>query len=174
MPGYATLAAMGAADFRAEVRRRRDAKRLSRDALAQLSGVSAALIEKMEMRDPPPKPRRTTVVDLARALEWDVDEALTLVDYPPLTDTERAELTRINSPRAQLDRLLDELPPQQLVGLLGLVRSMLGLPPPADEPDTEGGNPGDRRRVHVQTVEAGSGDILGGQPDRRENHPNSR
>src|ERR1051326_9094168 len=104
MPGYATLPIMGAEDFRADLRRRRSAQRLSRAALAQRSGVSAPTIEKIEMGKS--HPERETVIDLTRALNCDIDEALGAVGYEPLTEEERAGLGRINSPLEQLDRML--------------------------------------------------------------------
>lgn len=163
MPGYATLRVMGAADFRAEVKRRRKAQRLARTALALRSGISAAAIEKIEMREPPVEPERETVIDLARALSWDVDEALGTVGYEPITEDERAQLGRINSPREQLDRLLDELPAAVVTGLLALVRSILNpraVPQDIEDDSGSGGtnNPGG---VNVQDVEPGSGDVLG-------------
>ena len=158
MPGYATLPIMGAEDFRADLRRRRSAQRLSRAALAQRSGVSAPTIEKIEMGKS--HPERETVIDLTRALNCDIDEALGAVGYEPLTEEERAGLGRINSPREQLDRMLDELPPSQVYAFLVMARSILN-PRALPQADDDPGNTAEQRPVHVQEVRRDSGDYLG-------------
>lgn len=134
---------------------------MSRSQLARLSGVSESQIGNLEAQDV--TPGRTTVIDLAGAFPaWDVDEALKLVDYGPLTEDERAELARIHSPREQLDRLLDELPPSVVYGLLVLVRSIVN---PQVLPQADDGTEGDpeRRGVQVHDVTPGSGDVLSAQ-----------
>jgi transcriptional regulator with XRE-family HTH domain len=111
-------------EFGQRVRAARRAKRLSRQALEQLSGVKVITLERLEGTQPP-TPKRTTVIDLAQALGWDVDRTLGGLGHEPLTADERTELAKRNSPRAQLDRLLDELPEAVLVGFLTLGRAIL-------------------------------------------------
>lgn len=125
---------------------RRKALRLSRARLAQLAGVTAAVIQRLETWPNPSWPERTTVTRLAHALRLDVDESLALVargyegreDYGPLTDDERAHLAAtIDDPRAQLDLVLDDMTPQQLQALLVHLQAMLyrgGAPAPNGDP----------------------------------------
>lgn len=159
VPDCATLTRVITA-FGTDLRRRRDAARMSRKNLARLSGVSESQIGNLELQGA--TPTRQTVIDLARALpRWDIDDALSLVGYGQLTDDEHAELAQISSPRAQLDQILDDLPGPHQVALLGMLRAFLGLPPLGG---TEDENPvKHHRRVHVETVELGKGDILGEQ-----------
>lgn len=121
------------------MRRRREARRLSRRDLAQRSGVSFGALEKLESRDPP-RPRRATAIDIALALDWDLGEALALLDYDPLTADEQQELARLTNPRAQLDRMWDELAVSQQAAIVALVSAILNpaaLPPPSeDDPET--------------------------------------
>lgn len=159
MAGYGTLTGVTVEEFGAQVRQRRGVRRMSRRDLAQRSGVSYGALDKLESPSPP-RPRRSTAIDLATAVHWDVDEALALLDYEPLSDDERAALAGINSPREQLDRLLDELPPSQVYGLLVLVRSMVN-PQALPQADDDPGSTAAARPVHVQDVREGSGDYLG-------------
>lgn len=150
MAGYGTLTGVTVEEFGAQVRQRRDARRLSRRDLAQRSGVSYGALDKLESPNPP-RPRRSTAIDLARAIDWDVDEALALLDYKPLTDAERGGLSSVNTPREQLDRLIDELPLTQVAGLLALVRSIVHRQSLPADPDMG-------EEVVIQPVTPGSGD----------------
>lgn len=124
MTGYGTLTGVTAEEFGAQVRQRREVRRLSRRDLAQRSGVSYGALDKLESQNPP-KPRRVTAIDLAIALDWDVDDALAVLDYEPLSDDERAGLGNFNDLRTQLDRMWDELPLSQQAAIVALVRSIL-------------------------------------------------
>lgn len=176
MARYATLTVVTVEEFGAQVRQRRETRRMSRRDLAQRSGVSPGAIDKLEGRDPP-RPRRATAIDLALALDWDLTDALALLDYEPLTTGEQTELARINDPRAQLDRMWDELSPSQRVALVNLVSTILnpqalptegGAAPTREGTEDLPGNP--TRGVHVQDVTPGSGTVL--NPQQREKHPN--
>ncbi len=78
-------------DYRAfgtELQSRRVAKGLSRPELAELSGVSAGAIEKIETFQLKNGPGRPTVIALAGALNWPTNDALDLMDEPPLAPYE--------------------------------------------------------------------------------------
>jgi transcriptional regulator with XRE-family HTH domain len=91
MPRYATLRVVEPDSFGAQLRRRRKKIRWSREKLAEACGLSLAGIENIEMRNP--KPKRTSVIDIATALEragaWTVAEALEAAGQPPLADDEQ-------------------------------------------------------------------------------------
>lgn len=98
-------------DFGARIREVRTARRLSRSELARRSGVAQATLERLEGKDPP-QPRRATVIDLARALDWAIDDTLAELGYEPLTDAERAELRqqqRSGDPLQELNRVWPQL-----------------------------------------------------------------
>lgn len=99
-----TLRAMtSAGKFATELQRRREIKRLSRRRLAQQAGLSESGILNIELRGAQPK--RRTIIDIAVALNWDVDEALRLADEGKLSEGERALLSSSDQP------LLSELAP---------------------------------------------------------------
>lgn len=160
MPSYGTLTGVTVEEFGAQVRRRREVRRLSRRDLAQRSGVSYGTVDKLESPDPP-RPKRTTAIDLATALDWDVAEALAMLGHEPLNEDERAGLVAVNSPREQLDRLLDDLTATQVTALLGLVRAIVH-PQALPAQDVSG-------EVVIQPVTPGSGDTPEhiAQPQRR-------
>lgn len=145
--------------FGTELRQRRG--RMSRSKLARLSGVSESQIGNLETQGA--TPTRWTVIALAGSIPgWEVDDALRLVDEPPLTAGERAELAALTSPREQLDRLLDDLPASQVYGLLVLVRSVVN-PQALPQVDGDTKDNFERRATQLQDVTPGSGDVLGAQ-----------
>lgn len=138
----------------AKVRAFREARRLSREDLARLSGVAAVTLERLEGRNPP-KPKRPTLIDLARALEWDVDETLAALGHEPLSDLERTELGRRSreSPVDELQALLPHLSPEQVWVLVHAASVMLRPDVPWQQ------NPGpDRPRWTVVSDSEESGD----------------
>lgn len=91
-----------------------------------MSGVSWATIGKWESRTNPPKhPERPKVINVARALKWDPDEALALLGYSPMNDDER----RFNRPPAdawdELARLWPRLSGSQQQVIVKLVAAIL-------------------------------------------------
>lgn len=84
---------VNATEFGRRVRRAAAAKypRHLREELAQSAGVSTSTVAKLFGSRPPwPTPR--TVIALARALEWDVNETLAWLGYEPLTDEAQVEV----------------------------------------------------------------------------------
>lgn len=128
--------------------------RLSR--LAGLTGVSESQIGNIEVQGV--TPGRTTVVDLAAAFgDWDVDEALRLAGYEPLSDDERAVLAKAGDPKAILDRLWPELSAVRQVAIVNLVRAIVDpqSPMPNGVEGDPAVNPADL--VVVQEVTPGAG-----------------
>lgn len=155
------ITGMIAEEFGAKVRTVRDARRMSREDLARLSGVAVVTLGRLEGKNPP-NPRRNTVIDLAKAFGWDVDETLRALQHEPLTGAERAELNRMDNSREQLDRLLDELPASVVYGFLVLARSIANPQALPQVDDDTKDNP-ERRGAQIQDVTPGSGDVLGAQ-----------
>lgn len=98
MPRYATMVRVTAEEFGAEVRRRRELHDWSRPDLSRQSGVSQQALLNIEngyggpRSGDYPTSKRRTVIAIARALDWPVDDALHLAGHDPLADEERARL----------------------------------------------------------------------------------
>lgn len=133
---------------------------LSQNEAADRAGVTRTLWRQMEDPERPYRPRRRSIVKVARFLGWDLQNALQLAGHPePPTDAELAEMRR--GPRDDLDQKLRLLNESQIRALDGIVEVMLNpnAPPRLDE------DPGNEepRPVFIQEVQPGSGDILGAQ-----------
>lgn len=113
--------------FGSELRRRRESRldRISRSRLARLSGVSESQISNLETQEV--EPHRPTVIALAAAVpNWDIDDALHIAGYEPLTDTERAEMAApAQDPRDEITEILPRLTDSRALALLYVARSML-------------------------------------------------
>lgn len=132
-----TMPKVSVEDFAAQVRSAREEQRLSRSGLERLSGVSAALIEKLEGRAPP-WPRRYTVIDLTHALGMDTDRWLRDLGYEPLTATQRAQLPSMDDPFPELEEIWPRLTPAQKQAIVGVLRAFVrvtGRPVATEEGD---------------------------------------
>jgi transcriptional regulator with XRE-family HTH domain len=115
---------MGVEDFAALILRCRKLQRMSQRALSDASGVAVATIQRLEGSDPP-VPKRDTAVDLALAVGTDVDAALALLGYEPLTEEEREKVAPpIPDLSAQLGQLWPKLTPRQQQIVVALCASM--------------------------------------------------
>lgn len=137
----------------------------SQNEAADLAGVSRTLWRNLEDPSHPHRPRRPTVVKVARLLRWDLEEAMRLAGHEdPPTAIELAEMNL--GPRDDLDRMLRNLTDSQVRALVAFIEVMLNPDAPlrlTDDDDPENSNPGHVRPVVVQDVTPGAGDVLGAQ-----------
>lgn len=117
---------MGVAAFADRLRRLRERAELTQEQLAAKTGLSYQTIQSYETRNNPTKPKRPNAIKIARALRWDIDEALGLLGYEPLDEDERAQ------PRDEQWDRLDDLWPylteQQRFHLVNLIECMVVKP----------------------------------------------
>lgn len=97
---------MDAVRFGDRVRQRAAELGLTQVELARRSGCSTSTISKL-LGPHPRLPYRQTAIDLARALEWNIDATLLRLGYHPLSADEDAALSKMRvSPVELLDALL--------------------------------------------------------------------
>ena len=124
---------VGLEEFANQIKRRRG--RMSQADLATLAGVSKSLIERLETKKADaPKTGRYEAIDLATAVGWNPDEALALLDYPPMDDHDR-EYLAADAPRKRLDRIWPHLTRHQQHALVALVSAMFAEHSPISAPD---------------------------------------
>mgnify|MGYP003578772230 CR=1 FL=1 len=115
-------------------------KRWSQDELADRSGVSRGLIQKLEGKNPP-RPQRATVIDLSSALGLDIDKMLRLTGHEPLTKADRDRLPPPVDWWAELARQWPRLPTAIQKQIVALCAAIVGPQAPAvvDPPPMTGG-----------------------------------
>lgn len=146
-----TIRCVTAREFGKELRRRRDAQQVKRPALERMSGVSEDTIAKWESKNPPRSPDRGNVINVVRALDWEPNEALTLLGYRPMDEDERRFIRPPADPWEDLARMWPRLSGVLQEAIVRLVASVLQPQRPAsnienrsDEPD-----PATRHHKHV-------------------------
>lgn len=125
---------MTANKFGRELERRRIVAKLSKRALAKISGITEGRIRQLETGiqrinrvDVPSRPTPVTVVRLATALGWDVDDALTLAG---LANDPGTPHNRPTAPAAddalttQMLGLWRQITPEQREALVQLLHTM--------------------------------------------------
>jgi transcriptional regulator with XRE-family HTH domain len=111
-------------EFAVQLRRHRERAELTQQDLATKVGLSYQAIQSYESTTRPKKPSRPNTIRIARLVKWpNIDDALSLLGYELLDDTER------NQPRDEARELLDQLWPslteEQRSRLVALVASMV-------------------------------------------------
>lgn len=139
------------ARFRAELRRRRDTVlNMKITEAAREAGVSAPWWNNVERgyemkrgTQFPTEPTRTTIIKMARAVQWDPGEALLFAGERPLTPEETAGLS--TDPRDELAGIAYRLTDDQVRALTWSARAMANPAarvPSQLEPDGDSDNPG--------------------------------
>lgn len=109
--------------FGTEVRRRRERLGLSQRVAARRAGISASGWAKAEQALNIGVPERLTVIAMARALDWDPDDALRVVGLEPATATElRAKPT---DPATELNQIWSALSEPQQWALVYVAATMV-------------------------------------------------
>lgn len=131
------------------INNRRALIRMSQEALAARAGVSKSTVFRLG-KPGQSAPSRTMAIDLAHAVGVDVDEALALLGYGPVSDAERALLSPAGDPWLELEALRSSLTVSRLWALVHVARSMVdpAAPMPSD------GGPGEV--VTVLTASTGA------------------
>jgi len=119
---------------------------LTQEEIAALAGVDPKTIERLDGVAKRGKrghrPSRKHAMDLADAVGWDVNEALALLDYDPLTAIER-EFLDTTGLRARLDTLWPRLTREQRRALVTLAATVVFKHAPSSTPDPRPtGHPG--------------------------------